>query len=63
MSAYTYGDFVYFNNVTDTPNEHHNNIILNQITYFYMKSPSKLMNDIFESFPKLFVGIMQKENG
>ena len=63
MSAYTYGNCVYFNNLTDTPNKHNNNIILNKITYFYIKSLLKLMNDIFESLPKLFVGIMQKENG
>ena len=32
MAAYTYGGF--FKNMTDTPNEHHNNFILNNIPDF-----------------------------
>ena len=35
MAAYTYVDYVYFNNITDTPNEHHNHFILNQIPDFH----------------------------
>ena len=29
ISDYTYVSNIYFNNMTDTPNEHHNNFILN----------------------------------
>ena len=58
MAAYTYGDYVYFNNRTDTPNKHHNNFILNQIPGMYITPLLKLMDEIFESLPKLFVDIM-----
>ena len=54
MSAYTYGDHVYFKNMDDTPNENPNNYISNQIMYFYITSLLKLMDDISESLPKLF---------
>ena len=30
MTAYTYGNYVYFNNIIDSPKEHHNKLILNQ---------------------------------
>ena len=60
MSDYTYSDYFYLNNMTDTTNEHHNYFILNRIKYPYITSPLKLMDDIFESFLKLFVDIMQK---
>ena len=62
MSAYTYGDYVYFNNMTDTPNEHHNNFTLNQIPDFHITSPFNLMDDVFESLPNLSVDKMQKND-
>ena len=52
MSAYTYGDYVYLKNMTDTLNEHHNNFMLNKITDFHITSLLKLMYDIFESLPE-----------
>ena len=61
MVDYTYGGYVYFKNMTDTPNEHHNYSILNQIPYFNMTSPFKIIYDIFESLSKLFVDEMQKK--
>ena len=60
MSGYTYSDYLNFNKITDTNNEHHNYFMLNEIKYPYITSPLKLMDDIFESFLKLFVDIMQK---
>ena len=30
MPAYNYGDYVYFNDNINTPNEHNNNLQLNQ---------------------------------
>ena len=53
MTGYTYGRYVYFKNMADTPNEHHNQFILNQMQDFHITSPFKLSNDICESFPKL----------
>ena len=38
MSDYTYGDYVYFNNVIDAPKEHYNKFILNKEPYFYITS-------------------------
>ena len=49
MPYYIYSDCVYFEYMNDTPNEHHNNFILNQIPYFHITSSFKLMDDIFES--------------
>ena len=60
MAAYKYVDYVYVKNMTDTLNGHHIRLILNNIPYVYITLPSKLMDDIFESFPKLFVDIMHK---
>ena len=60
MPDYTYGDYVYFRNMTDTPNEYHNNFIFNQIPDFHITSPFKLCDDIFESSPKLFVDKLKK---
>ena len=34
MPAYAYGCCVYFSNITNKPNEHHNHFILNQILDF-----------------------------
>ena len=36
MPDYTYGYYVYFNNMTDIPNLQHNHFILNQITGSYL---------------------------
>ena len=36
MSANTHGDYIYFKNMTDTPNEHHNNLIFDQIQDFIL---------------------------
>ena len=55
MKSYTYGDYIYFNNITDMPNEHHNKFILKHIQYMYITSPLKFMYEIFESLPNLFV--------
>ena len=62
MAAYIYGDYIYFENMIDTPNEDHNKLVLNQIPDFLITSPSKLMDETFESLPKLFVDRMQKKN-
>ena len=35
MTDYTYGHYVYFNNIIDAPKEHHNKFILNQEPFFY----------------------------
>ena len=61
MGDYTYGNYVYFNNMTDTPNENHNHFILNQVPSFHITSPLKLMDDIFESLTKLSVNKMLKK--
>ena len=60
MPDYTYGDCVYFNKNIDTPNEHHNHFIVNQIPDFYITSPPKLIDDTFTSFPELFFDEMIK---
>ena len=46
--------------MNDTPSENHNNLILNQILDFHITPPFKLCDDIFNSFPKLFVDKMIK---
>ena len=61
MASYTYGDYVYFNNMTDIPNKHHNHSILNHIQDVYIISPLKFMDEIFESLPNLFVDVMPKK--
>ena len=60
MQDYKYDDDYYFNNITDTPTEHHNNFILNQIPDFHIIAPFKLCDDVFESLPNLFVYKMIK---
>ena len=62
MAAYNYGDYVYFKKMTDITNRHHNHLILNQMTDFHITPPFKLMDDIFESSPKLFVDKMLKKS-
>ena len=54
MPAYTYGDYVYFNNSTDAPKEHHNQLILNQEPDFYTTSLSNLMDETLTLLTKLF---------
>ena len=51
MAAYTYFDNVYFNNITDKPNEHNNNLILNQIQYMYI-TPTFKFTEFFLIIPK-----------
>ena len=55
---YTYGVYVYFICSIDELKEHHDNLILNQEPNFYITSLSKLMDDTFTSFPRLFVDEM-----
>ena len=55
MPSYIYDDYVYFKNMTDTPNEHHNNFILNQIPDFNITSPFKWCYNLFELLPKLSI--------
>ena len=62
MPAYNYGDCVYFKNMDDTPNEHYNNFILNQIPYFHITSLLNLCGYMFESLPNLFLDKMIKNN-
>ena len=52
MPAYTYGDYMYFNNSIDAPKEHHNQLTLNQEADFYITSLSKLTDDTFTSLPE-----------
>ena len=47
MEAYNWGDCGFFDKMNDTPNEHQNNFILNQIPDLYITSMFKLMDDIF----------------
>ena len=61
MTDYTYGDYVHFKNINYAPNEHHNHFILNQVPYFHITSLFKVMDDIFESLPKLFVDKMLED--
>ena len=58
MADYAYGDYVYFKNMTDIPDQNNNNFILNKIPDMYITSPSKFMNEIFESFTNLYVDRM-----
>ena len=60
ITAYTYGDYVYFKNMTYITNENHNNSILNQIHDMYITSPLKFMDKIFELLTNLFVDKMLK---
>ena len=55
MEAYNYGDYFYFKNMTDIPNEHHNHFISNQIQSMYMTPKLKYTCEIFEFLPNLFV--------
>ena len=59
--AYTYGDYVYFKYMNNTPNGDHNNFILNQIPYFHITSLLKLMYYIFQSLKNFFNDEMLKK--
>ena len=60
MPAYTYVDYVYFNNKNDAPEEHHIQSILKTNTNIDIKSLSKLMYETLKHLPKLFVDRMIK---
>ena len=61
MTAYTYADYVYYNNMTEITNKHNNHFISNQIQDMYITRPLKFMDKIFESLPNLFVDRMLKK--
>ena len=61
IPAYTYGNYVYFNNIIDAPKEYNNNLTFNQKPHFNITSLSKLMDDTFTSSPKRFVDEMKKK--
>ena len=61
MPGYTYGDYVYFKNMTDEPKEHHIHMIFNKNPNFNITSLSKLMDYTVTSLPKLFVDEMIKK--
>ena len=60
MPAYTYGDYVYFNNKKNAPEEHHIQSILKLKQYIYITSLSKLMDETLIYLPKLFADKMIK---
>ena len=53
MAAYNYGDYVYFNNMTDNPGRHHIGFIFNQRHGMYITSPLNILEEIFVLFPEL----------
>ena len=61
MSTYTSGEYVYFKNITDITDEHHNNFILNKILDMYITSLLKFLDKIFKSLPNLFVDKILKK--
>ena len=61
MPTYTYGDYVYFNNIIDAPIPHYNKFILDQEPYFNTTSLSNLMDETWTLLHKLFVNKMIKE--
>ena len=61
MPTYTYGDYVYFNNIIDAPKEHHNKFILDQEPSFNITSLSNLMDEAWTLLHMLFVNKMIKE--
>ena len=58
MTAFTYDDYVYFNNNIDAPKEHNNQFILNQELDLYITSLSNFMDGTLTLSPKLFVNKM-----
>ena len=60
IPAYTYGDYVYFNNENDAPEEHHIQSILKTKSNIYITLLSKLMDNTLKYLPKLFVDKMIK---
>ena len=61
MVADNFGDCVSFINMTDTTNEYHDSLILNQIHDMHITSPLKFTDEIFESLPNLFVDKILKK--
>ena len=55
MQAYTSGDYVYFNNMTDKPKRHHIGFILNQMHDMYVTPPLNITEVTFAQFSELFV--------
>ena len=55
MTAYTYGDYVYFNNENNAPEEHHIQSILKTKSDIYITLLSKLMDETLKYLRKLFV--------
>ena len=60
MTYYTYGDYVYINNIYDAPEEHHIHSILKTHPYIYITSLSKLMDESLQDLPELSFDIMIK---
>ena len=60
MTDYTYGHYVYFNNIIDSPKDH-NQFILNQEPDFYITSLFNFMDETFTLLPELFVDKMIKK--
>ena len=54
MSAYTSGDYVYFNNTKDKTDCYYIGFILDQRHEMYIKSPLMILEEVFTSFPKQF---------
>ena len=55
MPAYNFGDYGYFNNMTDKYKTNNIGFILNQRHEMYIISLLKIMEETFLSFPKIFV--------
>ena len=55
MEAYTFSDYVHFNNMTDNTKRRHIGFILNQRHDRYIISLLKVTEETFKSFPDLFV--------
>ena len=60
MSYYTYGDYVYINNIYNAPEEQHIQSILETSPDLYLTSLSKLMDESLQDLPMLFVEKMIK---
>ena len=58
MTAYTFGDYIFFDDIIDVPKEHYNQLALNKETRFYKTSLSNLMDKTLALLPKLFINEM-----
>ena len=54
MPDYTYGGYVYFNDIIDALKENHNRFILSQEPDFYTTSLSNLMDETLTLLRKFF---------